>query len=84
MSGGLRRDLREVLVCVVLAVAIVLTVTGGVIVAGGMVRAARNPNVEYGQQVVGTGGTQWQCLTETVRGKTTIVGCETIKKETEK
>ncbi|NMN02745.1 hypothetical protein, partial [Bifidobacterium panos] len=75
----MRKDLREVLVCAVLAVAIVLVVTIGVIIAGGMVRAARNPNAAYGQQVVKTGGTQWQCLTETVRGKTTIVGCETIK-----
>ena len=84
MRNGIRKDLREVLACVVLAVAIVLTVTGGVIVAGGMVRAARNPNANYGQQTIKTDGVEWQCLTETVRGKTTIVGCETIKKETEK
>lgn len=81
MRNEMRKDLREVLVCAVLAVAIILVVTGGVIVAGGMVRAARNPNVEYGWQVVRTGDAEWQCLTETVRGKTTIVGCETIKED---
>lgn len=84
MGNEIRKNLRELLICAVLAVAIVLTVTGGVIVAGGMVQAARNPNSVYGHQTIRTDDMEWQCLTETVRGKTVIVGCETIKKETEK